>query len=190
MGDGVVRGTESEAVSNDQLYDLLADTRRRYALHYLKQSAEPVDVGELAEHVAAWENDKPVEELSSQDRKRVYISLYQSHLPTLDENGLVDYDDDRGRVELTETMADVDIYMEIVPDESIPWSYFYVGLSVASFLALGLVVGDVSVFETVPEAALAGVVVLVFSMSALVQTYERRRSRIGDDGPPPDLANR
>ena len=60
--------------SGERLYGLLADRRRRYALHYLRQRGEPVTLRELAEQVAAWENAKPIEALDSQERKRVYIA--------------------------------------------------------------------------------------------------------------------
>jgi len=36
---------------------------------------EPVQLGHLAEHIAAIENDKPIKALDSQERKRVYVAL-------------------------------------------------------------------------------------------------------------------
>jgi len=46
-----------------------------------------------------------IENLSSNERQRVYISLYQSHLPKLDNHGIVTYDKDRGWVEPTPLVA-------------------------------------------------------------------------------------
>jgi hypothetical protein len=188
MKSGAQLHEGSGDLSNEELYELLADARRRYALHYLKQVGSEVAVRDLAEQVAARENRKDVADLSSQERKRVYISMYQSHLPTLDERGVVDYDADRGVVELTPSARGLDIYMEVVPGESIPWGYYYVGLSVASLVALALVAVDVSIFGSVSELTVSVVVVLVFSASSLAQVRDTRRSKLGDDGPPPDLA--
>ena len=36
-------------------FELLGNDRRRYALHHLMRT-ESAEIGELAEHVAAWEN--------------------------------------------------------------------------------------------------------------------------------------
>ena len=177
-----------EALSNDDLYDVLADRRRRYAIHYLKQRREAVTVRELAERVAAWENGKPVAELGSQERKRVYIALYQSHLPSMDGLGLVDYDDDAGTVALGDAIEDLDIYLEIVPESDVPWSTYYVGLAVANLVVIGLAWFDVTPFSAVPDLGWAVFVLVTFGASAFVQTLSARRMRLGDEGPPPDFA--
>lgn len=178
---------EQEELSSDLVYSVLADKRRRYAIHYLKQKKEPVAVRELAEQVAAWENGKGTNELSSQERKRVYIALYQSHLPTLDKQGIVDYDDDRGMVTLSGAMADRDIYLEVVPKGSVQWSLYYLGLVVADGVLVALAWFDVFPFDQLPDIAWALVVLVTFAASAFIQTYQSRRMRFGDEGPPPEL---
>lgn len=188
--EAAVDPATSPALSSDAIYDALADKRRRYTLHYLKQRSEPVTVRELSEQVAAWENDKPTAELSSQERKRVYIALYQSHLSTLDEEGLVDYDADDGTAVLSDAFAGSDLYMEVVPQESVPWSLFYLGLAVANAVVLGLAWGGVTPFDLLPGLGWAVVVLVTFGVSAFVQTYSNRRMRFGDEGPPPELSNR
>lgn len=177
-------------LASDAVYDALADKRRRYALHYLKQRSEPVTVRELSEQVAAWENEKPAEELASQERKRVYIALYQSHLGTLDAEGLVDYDDDGGTVELSDAFADVDLYIEIVPRESVPWSLYYLGLALANAVVFALAWLEVAPFDLVPELGWGALALVTFAVSAFVQTYSSRRMQFGDDGPPPELTHR
>lgn len=49
------------------------------------------------------ENDTTVKRLSSDQRKRVYIGLYQCHLPKMDKLGVVEYDKNRGRIELQDS---------------------------------------------------------------------------------------
>ena len=175
------------SVSSDVVYSLLADKRRRYTLHYLKQQQEPVPVRDVAEQVAAWENSKGLDEITSQERKRVYIALYQSHLPTLDKEGVMEYDSDRGVVSLSPSMADREIYLEVVPKGSVPWSIFYVGLVVADLLVLLLAWLDVYPFDLLPDIAWAGVILVTFAATAIAQTYQFRRMRFGDEGPPPEL---
>lgn len=109
------RAVERETPSNlslDEIYHLLQTKRRRDVLRYLREADGPVRLRELAEQVAAWEQDTTVERLSSDERQRVYISLYQSHLPKLDNHGIVDYDKDRGRVEATSRTSQLDSYLE------------------------------------------------------------------------------
>jgi len=182
LEDGVEGG-----LSSDLVYSVLADKRRRYAIHYLKQHKEPIAVRELAEQVAAWENGKGPNELTSQERKRVYIALYQSHLPTLDKQGVVDYDADRGMVTLTDAMANRDIYLEVVPKGSVPWSLYYLGLVIANGVLVGLAWFDVFPFDQLPDLTWAAIVLVTFATSAFIQTYQSRRMRFGDDGPPPEL---
>uniref|UniRef100_UPI003F7B2881 DUF7344 domain-containing protein n=1 Tax=Halomicrococcus sp. SG-WS-1 TaxID=3439057 RepID=UPI003F7B2881 len=83
----------------DKIFHILQTQRRRDALRYLKANEGPVEMRALAEQVAAWENDTTVAALSSDERQRVYIALYQSHLPKLDEEGVIDYNQSRGIVE-------------------------------------------------------------------------------------------
>lgn len=177
------------SLSNDDIYDQLANRRRRYALHYLKQTGEPVAVRELAEQVAAWENATAIDDLDSQERKRVYISLYQSHLSSMDEAGLITYDDEASTVKLADPLAGTDVYMEVVPKRDLPWDLYYLGLSAANGVLLALAYLDVRPFAQVPELGWGLVVLLSFALSAFAQLIERRRMQLGDDGPPPDLEN-
>ncbi|MFA1610202.1 DUF7344 domain-containing protein [Halobellus rubicundus] len=182
--------TQNRLRSSDLAYSVLADKRRRYAVHYLKQRNEPVPLSELAEQVAAWENDKPVDELTSKERKRVYIAMYQSHLKTLAKEGIVDYDADRGVVSISEAFADLDVYLEVVSGGTIPWSLYYVGLSIVNAVLLLVAWLELWPFATVPDLAWGGVVLVSFAISAFVQTYQTRRMRFGDEVPPPELRER
>lgn len=56
---------------------------------------------DVAEAIAAWEHDTTVQQLRSEERQRVYIALYRSHLPTLDDLGVIRYNQARGLVEPT-----------------------------------------------------------------------------------------
>lgn len=178
--------SDDSGLSSQQLYNVIGDRRRRYTVHYLKQQDGGVAVRDLAEQVAAWENGKAVDEISSQERKRVYISLYQSHLPTLDEQGIVEYDEDRKTVELTPAMADRKIYLEIVPRGSVPWGLYYLGLSLAAGILLVVLSFDLYPLNQIPNLYWAGLIVATLIVSAVIHLYQSRRMRLGDAGPPPD----
>lgn len=93
--DGQVE--ESLTISKDSVFHLLQNSRRRAILrHLIEQDEDVFSMREVTELVAARENDTTVSELASDARQRVYIALYQSHLPKLDDTGVIDYDQDRG----------------------------------------------------------------------------------------------
>lgn len=90
--------TENEPFGLDDVFHLLQNQRRRWVLHYLRGVDETVNMGDLSEQIAAWEHDTTVDALRSAQRQRVYIALYQRHLPKLDDKGVIDYNQSRGRV--------------------------------------------------------------------------------------------
>ncbi|MFA9503482.1 hypothetical protein ACERIM_11985 [Natrinema sp. H-ect1] len=114
-------------LSLDDVHHLLQTKRRRDVLRYLRDAEGPVRLRELAEQVAAWEQETTVEELRSDERQRVYISLYQSHLPKLDNHGIIEYDKDRGRVDSTLRTGQLEPYLEgpTETDSSDPWPRRY-----------------------------------------------------------------
>ena len=145
-----IAATTGRQIPTDVVFSTLSNPRRRHVLHYLKRSDGPVAIGDLAEALAAWENGRSVEEVTSKERKRVYTSLYQSHLPKMHRDGVVSYDAPRGVVELTPAAAQLDIHMEVVDANDIPWSQFYLGLSALSAaVVLALSLGSAVLLEVV-----------------------------------------
>ena len=109
---------EDEAEQTDELpldvtFEVLKNRRRRLVLEYLRDTEETVTIGELAEHIAAIENDITVKQLNAQQRKRVYIGLYQCHLPKMDDAGVVDFDQNRGRIEPGDNVAGLYDYLDV-----------------------------------------------------------------------------
>ena len=167
----------------DELYDLLSNHRRRYVLHFCKRVDGPVTLSELAEQVAAWEQDKDVSEITSAERKRVYTSLQQTHLDRLDDAGIVAFEGDE--VELTDQAEDLDIYLDIVPAASIPWGVYYLGLSVLGGIVLsGVAVGFVPT-DTVPAIGWGLLVLAAFLLSSIAQVVQNRRYRLDQFEQPP-----
>ena len=165
-----------------EVFDLLSNHRRRYVIHFCKQADGAVEVGEVAEQVAAWENEKTVEEIDHAERKRVYTSLQQTHLPTLADADMILYEN--GTVELTDRASELDVYLDVVPSGSIPWAEYYLGLSVIGFGVLAGVAAGVLPTDPVPAVGWAAIVVGLFAVSAAVHLRESRQFRLGDDGPP------
>lgn len=95
------------SIAKDDAFHLLQTSRRRAVLRYLLAHPEQDQfrMHDIAEEVAAWEHDTTVKHLASQQRQRVYVALYQSHLPKLDDHGVITYDQSRGVVAPTALLA-------------------------------------------------------------------------------------
>jgi DNA-binding transcriptional ArsR family regulator len=127
-------------LSADRAFAVLENERRRNVLEFLQEEDGASTLSDLAELIAARENDVDREALSSDQRKRVYIGLYQRHLPKMDDAGVVDYDQRAGDVTLTETGAALYEYLDREHEGGGDWPALYVGLSA---LGLGLLLTGV-----------------------------------------------
>jgi DNA-binding transcriptional ArsR family regulator len=184
--DGVAGPDDQPDLTHGELFDLLANRRRRFALHYLKRETSPVEMGELSTHVAAWEHGVAPEQVSYDDRKAVHTSLYQHHAPRLDDMGLVEYDAERGEVRLTERGADLDVYLDAVKGRTVSWATYFVGLTglvVALTIGVWLGVGPMGALDAID---LGTVVTAALAVSATAFAYDAHASRLGSDGPPPE----
>lgn len=171
-------GSSESELSQDVVFDILSSPRRRYVLYYLRTTDESVKLTDLAEQVAAWENETDPDKITEQERKRVYVSLYQTHIPRLDDAGIIDYDKESGDIALAEDATNIDDYLSS-PEETIPWQQIYLALAAVSALLLGLTALDVAVFEAVSETLIAAVIVVAFVITALAHSIvrlSRRRS--------------
>ncbi len=155
----------SGSIPADDLFHLLQNSRRRAVLRYLRGRERPVQMREVAEQVAAWENDTTVAQLTSDERQRVYIALYQSHLETLEDAGVIEYNKPRGVIEPLPLLDSVASYVDMDPPEPTDagedgdgdaWAGRYLSASVVSGLLLvGAAFGLLSSFT-------AGVLILTF----------------------------
>lgn len=111
-GVGEGRRTNGDPLSLDETFELLKNSRRRAVIRHLIEHDGSSQLSDLAEHIAAAENGITVHELSSDQRKRVYIGLYQCHLPKMDNLGVIEYNKNRGTVELQDSVTQLLPYMD------------------------------------------------------------------------------
>lgn len=148
----------------DEIFELLKNARRREVVRYLLQHDGSAKLSELAEHIAAAENNISVHELSSDQRKRVYIGLYQCHLPKMDNLGVIEYDKNRGSIELQDSVGQLLPYMEFPTVERqtdqrfIPMTAFAVAAAV-TIGAIGL--GPLSAIPIVVWTGVSVIALLV-----------------------------
>ncbi|WP_435156097.1 DUF7344 domain-containing protein [Haladaptatus sp. DFWS20] len=173
---GHADGTDemAKSLSRDVVFQVLSNQRRRYALHYLRQHDEPVEIGELATQIAAWENGVTKQEVTSQQRKRLYNTLQQAHLPKLDETGFLDYDPAHATILLTDNAEKLAVYLELAPDNGLPWSEYYF---VLGCISLALVTGawlDAGSLGLVPDFGWAVGLAVLVTLSGAANVYYHR----------------
>jgi hypothetical protein len=184
-GGGVEPATD---ISEDELFDVLANQRRRFAVHLLKREEdESIAIGDMAEQIAAWENGIDTAEITGNERKRVYTALQQSHLPKMDAAGVVEFNKDRGIVEPTPALQNVDLYMDVVEGKEIPWSDYYLGLSGVAVALAGAVWLGAWPFVLLPEMAWTAAIVVAFAFSAITHKYYTAEMKVGEPEEPPEL---
>lgn len=156
--EGATTQPEEEPIelSVDRTFELLKNERRRRVLRYLIENGESSTTGELAEHVAALENSKEdVSAITSKERKAVYVGLYQCHLPKMDDYGVIEFDQARGRVELTDLAYELENYL-YEPDPGPPWPVIYLTVAVIGAATIGS-----SAILSMPSVMLVGTFALI-----------------------------
>lgn len=88
-------------VSVDTLLELLSALRRRRAFLTLLDHGD-LSLPDLADEVAVAETGRQLPEIDPDDVLQVYLSLYHTHVQKLAEAGLVEYDQERDFVALTD----------------------------------------------------------------------------------------
>lgn len=160
------------SLRKEDVFDLLRNSRRRVALRYLLDRGEEVTRSELAEHIAAVENGVSRTELNSTQRKRVYVSLYQNHLPKMEEYGVISYDGRAGTARITERAKLLAYYLDAESNRSRAdrWARYYLLLGLLGVSALALASVD-WLFVSVAPATVASVFLSALLLTSVVNTY-------------------
>lgn len=158
--------SDDPVIGIDQIFEILKNKRRRFVLRHLETAEDQVRLSELAEQIAAWENEKEVRQITSQERKRVYVGLYQCHLPKMDDMGVIEFNKPRGIIEPGENIDLVKQYLPPDEDGSVDtWRGVHGQMALASVLLVS-VLAVLELFTPIgllqPAALfIVGVIVLV-----------------------------
>jgi hypothetical protein len=91
----------ADAGSVDELFRVLADSRRRTALSCLATHGE-LALPDLADELAEIEYGRPLTEIDPESVTELYFDLYHSHVPCLVAADLVEYDQPQDHVAITD----------------------------------------------------------------------------------------
>lgn len=187
--DGVAARITSNGTSDDgdldreAIFDVLSNARRRYAIEYLKgcDPGDEIELSDLVDYIAARENDVSVAEVDYKQRKRVYSSLRQTHLPKLSDCDLIEYDRSRGTIALSDAVSKVQMHLEYVPENDIPWCYHYLGLTAILGGVVALTGFNVYPFAELSTVSLGVIITTVFGLSAVFHTLYTKRNELGSN---------
>ena len=170
-------GSGVETIPTDEVFALLSNGRRRHVLQFLSENGGEIKLRELATTIAAAENEIEPVEVTYTQRKRLYTSLYQSHLPRMERSGVIEYNRNSGLVTLAPGAEGFEAYLEVVGANEFTWSEFYLGLSgLFAAVTLAFVTGTPPFPSLGPGTLMASLtlVLLVSSIAHLRYTRGRR----------------
>lgn len=98
------RQISREGLQRECIYAALGHPRRRFLLYALSKKTE-WSLTELATKIAALEQQVSASAVPEARRKRVYTSLYHTHVPKLAETGVIQYDQNTETVNANENTA-------------------------------------------------------------------------------------
>jgi hypothetical protein len=178
--------TTNDTLEASQIHDILRNDRRRLAIKCLRENGNSLSVRDLSEDVATRETG---EAPAPRDKRRsVYVSLHQTHLPKLDELGIVEYDTESKEVHLRDRAAEITTYMEVVPRYGITWAEYYLVLGILGFgTVLAASVGTPLLGAVGASSVAAGyLLILVASAASHVNSQDRQlfEGLRGDSGGP------
>ena len=156
----------------NEYFDILRNERRRISIRIMTELDE-VSISDLSEGVASVEYGKDPGKLTSKERKRVYTSMSQVHIPKLEECGVVRRDG--GKVEPTKKNDELARYLHELEREQKPalqWMFLFAMSSVV----LATVASILFFWEGLKRgggASLAAVVVVVTAIIFLYLAYSR-----------------
>lgn len=179
--------TRGREPTTDVVYQTLSNQRRRSVLRALL-TAEQWTVRELTAYVAARECDVPVPELEYKQRKRVYTSLVQTHLPAMAKNDVVAYDKSRGTVARTASTETFTPYLTDRPVEpasrDVSWGKRYLALATAFAVVAALGLFGVPPLGSMPGVVYGGLFAGTLAVTAGLHLRTERRADdpVDDDG--------
>ncbi|MFC4989373.1 MULTISPECIES: DUF7344 domain-containing protein [Saliphagus] len=173
-----VDAPSQDQLSKDVIFDLLKNRRRRQVLAYLQEADETITLSELAEEIAAWENDIEVRELKSDQRKRVYVALYQTHLPKMDDAGVIDYNKDRGLITLSENADSLQEYLTIVQKRPDRWSQWYALVSSGGMVWMAGAYLSIPVLSIATIHLVSGLVVSALVLSSVTHFLASNQTKL------------
>lgn len=165
---------KSRSLPESVVYEILANPRRRETIQHLTDTAagKAVSLRDLATAIAAEETGQSPPPRAC--RESVYNSLHQTHLPKLDELGIVEYDRTARAIRVRDSAREIDRYMELMTPYGHTWGEYYRTLGIVSLLAVVASLAGVPLLDAVDPLLWASSFLVAFALSAAYQLWSLR----------------
>lgn len=100
-------------ISLDEIFDLLSEKRRRYALYYLEEEDGPVSVEDVAAQVAEWETGDVSATIPEDKLDRIVVEFYHNDLPKASDVEYIEYDPVEEEVKVSGISPEFDAILSI-----------------------------------------------------------------------------
>jgi hypothetical protein len=147
-----------------EVHEALSNRRRLLVLEYLAERGGPRTARSLAEAIAVDETGE--EPPPSNVQKSVYVALHQTHLPKLDGLGFIEYHERDKTAGLRPRGEVLIAYLEKVPKYGLPWSEYFVLVSLIGLVLIMAAAVDVPILSGLGVRGLATVTLCVLLGSA------------------------
>jgi hypothetical protein len=157
-------------LSKSDIFGVLQNDRRRLVLELLRTQGSQ-SLRSLSEEIVRIESQN--EEPKRNVRKSIYVSLLQTHIPKMESLGIVAYNQEQDIVELLPASQDFDIYLETVNKGDIPWSQFYLGLSI--FATVSSILIFAGLIKWIPSSKWMLFTNVLFIAASIAHMYQVRK---------------
>lgn len=156
------------------VYEILANPRRRGTIQHLTETAggRVMSLRDLSAAIATEETGQSPP--PSACRESVYNSLHQTHLPKLEELGVVEYDRETRAVRIRNSARAVERYMQKSALPGLRWEEYYRGLGIAALVTVVAALANVPGIGAVDPLLWASGFLCVFALSTGYQLWSLR----------------
>jgi len=150
------------------LLQIIQNPRRKKLIELLIDQNGEIDIREAVDTMAKLETEG---EPSNRVKKSIYVSMVQSHIPFMEEAGLISYIPEESKIRLNRVPKRLKYYLEVSEEGDISWPSYYIILSVT-----GLVL----------SVAIWNLVAIIFSALTFISALVHLRSiyKLGDANEP------
>lgn len=160
-----VQRNRSDALEESEIFHILGNDRRREIVQLLARRSERVDVSDVATAIADLESDSSA--VPNNLYKSVYVSLQQTHLPQLEEDGVIEYDTDEKTIEPGPTFEEVRQYVADGDDDRRQIIQIHLLISVLGLVFVALAGTDLPVFSDADAVLWSLLALLAVATSSL-----------------------
>jgi len=104
------------AIDFDTVLDLCRDPHRRIVLAVLIEEQRSLTVNDLTKTILKYNHQMPITEVPKEELTKVQLSLQHVHIPKLEMEGVIEYDQKRQQVEPTERFDQLQPHLSAIID--------------------------------------------------------------------------